>query len=495
MPLRDKFFRKKQSGVLLSIFSLPSEDGIGTLGKEAFEFVDFLSESHQTLWQILPLCPIGKGNSPYSSYGAFAGEILLIDLQSLANDGLISEDEIPKFESTDRINYPLCRELKLPVLKKAVDNFNKNDPAFNSFKKEQAYWLTDYCLFMALRDRFGGLPFTRWEDPYKYRDSTALEEFKKSAEETISFYEITQFIFYKQYLNLKNYASSKGIKIIGDIPFYVQLNSADVWANSKYFRLSRDLTPVLVAGVPPDVFSSTGQLWGNPIYDWEELKHDDYDWWKKRLAHSCKIYDILRIDHFRAFSDYYTIPSGSKDATLGRWEKGVGIHFWNRMKRFLNSPKIIAEDLGGETLEVRRLIKATGFPDMKVLQFAFDSGLSDPFLPRNMNRNCVCYTGTHDNDTTLGWWSTLSEEERSLFNKLVPKHSSDSPVLSLISYGMNSRADTVIIPLQDYLCLPTTARTNTPGKPNDNWEWRLSGKELTTELASLIKELSANRNR
>lgn len=496
MLLKDKLFpKKRQSGILLPLSALPSPHGIGDLGSEAYSFVDFLKNSHQRLWQLLPLCPIGKGNSPYSSSGAFAGEILFISLELLANEGLISSSELPQKPLSGRINYPLCRKLKLSLLKKAAAAFNTDDPYFKAFKEKHSHWLYDYSLFMALKDRFGGLPFYEWEDPYKYRIPSAMEAFRIEAKEEIAFYEVTQYLFYTQFSRLRDYTATSGIKLVGDIPFYVQLDSADVWAHPEYFKLGRDMKPMLVAGVPPDIFSPTGQLWGNPVYDWEQLKRSDYDWWKKRLGHSLELFDILRIDHFRAFADYYTVPSGAADATAGRWEKGVGMQFWDKMGSLADPSRIIAEDLGGETREVRSLIRNTGFPDMKVLQFAFDSGLSDPFLPRNMNRNTVCYTGTHDNNTTLGWWKELPPEQRGLFEKLVPNRPYDSPALRLIAFGMRSRANTVIIPLQDYLSLPGEARTNTPGRPFGNWEWRLSGDELTPELVKTVRTLSLGRNR
>ena len=495
MLLRGKKNKYKQkSGILLPLFSLPSPYGIGSLGAEAYRFVDFLSESRQTIWQMLPLVPIGKGNSPYCSTSAFAGEILFIDIDFLVRDGLLSKEDIPNKEFSKSIDYSVVKKFKLSLLKKATENFDYNNSEFKSFKKKNRYWLDDYCLFMALSDYFGGLPFYKWDDEYKYRLKSIIDEFTESHKKEISFYEITQFLFYKQYLSLKSYAQSNGIEIVGDIPFYVSLNSADVWANPDCFRLGRDMTPVLVAGVPPDIFSENGQLWGNPIYDWEYHKKTGYSWWKQRLIHTAKLYDIIRIDHFRAFADYYTIPYGSPDAKRGNWERGVGISFWNEIKKELGNTLIIAEDLGGETPEVRQLIKDSGFPDMKVLQFAFDSDLKDPFLPKNMDGNCVCYTGTHDNDTTLGWYEKITDKEKILFERLVPKDKSGSPVLSLISFGMKSKARIVIIPLQDYLQLPSSARTNTPGTSRENWQWRYNEDVLTEELVKTIQRISKDRN-
>ncbi|MGN0492720.1 MAG: 4-alpha-glucanotransferase [Acutalibacteraceae bacterium] len=484
---------KKESGVLMHISCLPSRHGIGDFGREAYRFVDFLKSSRQTYWQLLPLCPVGKGNSPYSSLSTFAGEILFIDLDGLVSDGLLSPDEIPEAEFPKNTDYRRAREFKLPLIKKAAERFNPKSRDFKAFLNENSYWLYDYALFMAIKEVYRKKSFTELDDGLKYRLPEAVERFKKAHTEQILFYEITQYFFFSQYLSLKKYAAENGVKIIGDIPFYVQLESADVWSNPDIFRLGRDMTPVLVAGVPPDCFSADGQLWGNPIYNWDYQKATDYEWWRRRLVHNAKLYDVIRIDHFRAFADYYTIPYGAQNARSGVWEKGVGLAFWNLMKPYVNA-EIIAEDLGGNTPEVEKLIEDTGFPNMKVLQFAFDSDLENPFLPKNYNRNCVCYTGTHDNDTTRGWFEKAGERERTVFSHLVPADKSGSAVFSLISFAMKSKARMVIIPIQDYLQLDSCDRFNTPGVPSGNWEWRLSEGDLTDELSDVIKRLCAGRN-
>ena len=320
-----------------------------------------------------------------------------------------------------------------------------------------------------------------------------MQKFRQEKNEEIEFYKITQYFFFKQYKKLKEYANAKGIKIIGDIPFYVSANSADVWGNPDCFVLKRDMTPSLVAGVPPDIFSSDGQLWGNPIYDFEYQKNNDFTWWQQRLSHNADLYDVLRIDHFRAFADYYTIDADAKNAKEGIWKKGVGIDFWNKIKPTIKECEIIAEDLGGETKEVRDLIEATGFPNMKILQFAFDSDLSDPFLPQNFNENCVCYTGTHDNNTTLGWYKTLEPKKKLLYEKLIENNDYKSPVLKLISAGMKSKANAVIIPIQDYLELDETHRMNIPGTERGNWEWRFCQEDLNENLINTIRKLSEER--
>lgn len=495
MLLRGKKPKKENScGILAALSSLPSDYGIGTLGKEAYRFVDFLKKSGQHYWQLLPLCPVGKGNSPYCSQSTFAGEILYIDIELLADSGLLSWEDIPEAEFPKNTDYRAVRKFKLPLLKKAAVMFDISSKEFIKFKKENRYWLKDYALFMAIKDSFDGAPFYRWEDSLKYRMPEEMLIFEDMHPEEILFYEITQYLFYTQLGRLKSYAEQNGVKLIGDIPFYVSLDSADVWSHPECFRLGRDMTPVLVAGVPPDIFSSDGQLWGNPIYDWSYHKKTGYLWWKQRLVHNAKMYDVIRIDHFRAFADYYTVPYGAPDAKSGKWEKGVGMHFWNSLKPHLKHTEIIAEDLGGETEEVQSLIEQTGFPNMKVLQFAFDSDLKDPFLPKNFQRNCVCYTGTHDNDTTLGWYEKATQKEKLLFSRLVPADKSGSAVLSLISFGLKSKARLVIIPLQDYMQLPSADRMNTPGTQAGNWEWRFKKSDLTDELSAEISRLSKGRS-
>ena len=484
---------KKESGILLALSSLPSKYGIGSFGKEAYSFIDFLKKTNQTYWQILPLCPLGKGNSPYCSQSSFAGEIMYIDIDMLLEQGLLKDEDIKEVGFPKNVDYKKVFKFKLPLLKKAADNFNIKSKEFLNFKRENEYWLNDYCLFKAIKDYYCGSDFNTWDDGLKYRLPDEIEVFKQKNKKEILFYEITQYLFFEQYLRLKEYAKKNRIKIIGDIPFYVSLESADVWSNPDCFKLGRDLTPVLVAGVPPDIFSSEGQLWGNPIYDWEFQKKLGFSWWKHRLAHNSKLYDVIRIDHFRAFADYYTIPYGAKNAKQGKWEKGVGIEFWKYVKDSFSSSEIIAEDLGGDTKEVKNLIEETGFPNMKILQFAFASDLKNQFLPKNFNKNCICYTGTHDNDTSLGWYQKATPKERLLFSKLVP-YETNSPVFNLISFGMKSKARIVIIPLQDYLNLPTEDRMNIPGTEASNWEWRFSKEVITEEVCNTVIKLSKGRN-
>ncbi len=488
MLLRDNRSSKKR-GILLPLSALPSSEGIGTLGEEAYRLIDFLAETEQDYWQILPLCPLGKGNSPYTSISAFAGEILYIDLSLLSKDGLLKKEEITPPEFPKNIDYKKVRKFKTPLLFKAAGRFDKADSGFKKFKKENKDWLRDFAYFCAIKESELGISFTDWEDGLKYRLPKYMLQFYETHEKEIEIFEILQYFFFSQYERLHRYAKEKNIKIIGDIPFYVSPESADVWANGNIFKLGHDMRPLTVAGVPPDIFSCDGQLWGNPIYDWEYLKRTDYRWWRERLCHNARLYDVIRIDHFRAFADFYSIPANAETARQGRWEKGAGIRFWQNMKPYLKNTEIIAEDLGGEDSPiVQDLVVKTGFPNMKVLHFAFDSDLEDPFLPRNFGENCVCYTGTHDNDTTLGWFNKLTSKEKVMFDRLVPKKY-NSPVLNLISYAIKSKARITIIPFQDYLQLDSSHRINIPGVPKGNWEWRFSKEDITDELKDLIKNI------
>lgn len=483
----------RESGILLHISSLPSEFGIGSLGNAAYRFIDFLRESGQKYWQILPLCPIGEGNSPYSSKSCFAGEPLFIDIEQLVNDGYLEPYDLSPPETGQNTNYEKARNIKIPLIKKACAGFNTKNRDYIHFKKENAFWLDDYALFSVISEIFGTRDFSLWEDAFKYRLPGALKNLAEAEYEKIEFYKTEQYFFFTQYKKLKKYAEKNGIKIIGDIPFYVSLNSADVWSNPDIFRLGRDMTPLFVGGTPPDKFSDDGQLWGNPVYDWDTQRKNGYNWWKKRFKWNSSLYDTVRIDHFRAFSEYYTVPYGETDAKCGKWEKGPGVNFWKEVKESCTA-EIIAEDLGGDTPDVQKLIEDTGFPNIKVLQFAFSDSLENPHLPKNYQANCVCYTGTHDNDTALGWYSAASAHEKLMFSKLVPADKSESAVLSLISYAMKSKARLVIIPLQDYLRLDSRARFNTPGIPTGNWQWRYTEKMLDSELAETVKRLTKGRN-
>ncbi|MBQ8740018.1 MAG: 4-alpha-glucanotransferase [Clostridia bacterium] len=493
MPLRDKN-GKRYSGVLCAVSSLPSPYGIGGFGIDAYRFVDFLSESKQRFWQILPLNPLGEGDSPYKSPSTFAGEILYIDLDILAREGLLDMQDIGKYSFSQNVDYKAVREFKLPLLQKAAENFDTTDKNYQKFLSDNDFWIDDYALFEAALWVYKTKSLTDLPDGIKYRVPDVLGEFKKSYENKINFYKITQYFFFCQYYDLKRYANRKGIKIIGDIPFYVSPDSADVWGNPDDFKVGRDFTPTAVAGVPPDIFSASGQLWGNPIYNWQNMRQNEYRWWRLRLGFCREMYDVLRIDHFRAFANYYQIPYGSKSAIEGDWVCGEGVTFWDKMRRTIGEMNIIAEDLGGEDDHaVIKLLKYTEFPNMKILQFGFTGDMQNQFLPQNYPYNCVCYTGTHDNDTSLSWYNSATTKERVIFNSIIRNNANCVPH-DMIRELSKSQSQLCIIPMQDLLCLDTSARMNTPGIAKGNWRWRMSKDDINTDNAKLLKKLTKERN-
>lgn len=493
MPLRDKT-QKRYSGVLCAVSSLPSNYGIGSFGIEAYKFVDFLCEAKQRFWQILPLNPLGENNSPYKSTSTYAGEMLYIDIDFLLRDGLLADDDIGEYSFSKNVDYDTARKLKLPLLYKAAKNFDINNKNYKSFLNDNDFWIEDYAIFATALEIYKTQSLTSLPDSIKYRVPDAIGKFKKSYEEKINFYKITQYFFFCQYYELKRYANGKGIKIIGDIPFYVSSDSTDVWCNPNDFKVGRDFTPTAVAGVPPDAFSSSGQLWGNPIYNWQNMKQNNYRWWQSRLAFCRNMYDVLRIDHFRAFANYYSIPYGSKNAMAGSWIAGEGETFWDKMRDTIGNINIIAEDLGGEEDQaVIDLLKHTDFPNMKILQFGFTGDMHNIYLPQNYPYNCVCYTGTHDNDTVLGWYNKASTKERVVFNTLIRNNT------GCISHDMiralsKSESMLCIIPMQDLLRLDSRARMNTPGTKGNNWVWRMSSEDINKDNAKLLKKLTKERN-
>lgn len=493
MPLRDKLL-KRYSGVLLAVSSLPSKYGIGSLGIEAYKFIDFLRESHQHFWQILPLNPLGEGNSPYKSSSTFAGEILYIDIDFLVREGLLSDSEIKTQKFSKNVDYDTAKKIKMPLLKKAAARFIKTDKNYNDFLEDNKIWIEDYAIFAAALDVYKSKGIFDLPDGIKYRIPYFLNDFKSRYEEQIDFYKITQYFFFCQYYDLKRYANQNGIKIIGDIPFYVSLDSADVWGNPDNFMVNRDFVPSVVAGVPPDVFSKSGQLWGNPIYNWQNMRENEYRWWRSRLEFCRDMYDVVRIDHFRAFARYYQIPFGSKDALTGSWINGEGKNFWDKIKETVGDINIIAEDLGGEDdKEVIELLKHTDFANMKILQFGFTGDIKNIYLPQNYPYNCVCYTGTHDNDTALGWYNKATTKERVIFNALM-RNNENSVAYDMIRALSKSNSMLCIIPMQDVLCLDSSSRMNTPGTPSGNWEWRMSSNDLNVDNAKHLKKLTKERN-
>ncbi|MBE6770210.1 MAG: 4-alpha-glucanotransferase [Ruminococcaceae bacterium] len=480
------------SGILLPIFSLPSKHGIGTFGKEAFSFVDFLKESGQSYWQILPLGPTSFGDSPYQSFSAYAGNPYFIDLDLLCEQGLLKREDYEDIVwCTDEhlVNYELLYNNRLKVLHKAYLNLKENLPKdYSEIYNQNKFWLDDYALFMAIKDANNGASWDKWSDNLRFRREDAIEKAKKLYADKIDFYIALNYLFVKQWLALKTYANENGIKIIGDMPIYVAFDSADVWANPEQFVLDKSLMPKSVAGCPPDDFCEDGQLWGNPLYNWAKMKKEEtpYSWWCKRISHSLKIYDLIRIDHFRGFEAYYSIPFGDKTAKNGVWKKGPGLHFFKCLKETFGQLPIIAEDLGTLTEGVYKLLHNTGFPGMKVLQFAFSTDEESEYLPHNHIKNCVVYTGTHDNDTLKGWEQTLDSETLAYVKKYLNINEGDDFNWSVIKAAFSSVADTVIIPLQDFCSVDSVGRINTPATLGDNWQWRVSSTYLNDWLSNLI---------
>ena len=488
----------RRSGVLLPVSSLPSKYGIGTFSKEAYQFVDFLAKAGQSLWQILPLGPTGYGDSPYQSFSTFAGNPYFIDLETLIQEKLLSKRECEAFDfgsDLKRINYEKLYHARFEILRKAFGRFDVTGREYQKFCAENAVWLDDYALYMAVKNSFDGKEWTLWDEDIRLRKPEAMKKYQERYANEIEFYKFQQYEFAKQWFALKSYANAKKIKIVGDIPIYVAFDSADTWANPELFQLDEDLCPKGVAGCPPDAFSETGQLWGNPLYDWDYHKKTGFEWWIRRLGYCYKLYDIVRIDHFRGFDEYYSIPYGDDTAEFGHWEKGPGIALFKAIKKTLGEKEIIAEDLGFLTPSVLELVKQTGFPGMKVLQFAFDSREPSDYLPHNYNHNCVVYTGTHDNDTMMGWMKAARKADVKFACKYLGVPLVDGKIdkealrLAMLRAALASTADTAVIPLQDYLALSGKARINTPSTLGGNWVWRLTPGQIPDGLAKDMKEM------
>ena len=485
----------RSSGVLMHISSLPSPYGIGTMGKEARKFVDFLDKSGQKYWQILPICPTSYGDSPYQSFSSFAGNPYFIDLEILCKEKLLKKAECESFpwgSNPHYVDYGVMYNSRYALLKKAYVRFMKKQPEdFASFCEKEAEWLEDYALFMALKDAHGGIAWFEWEKELKTREQKALSEAKETYADDILFYKMLQYLFFKQWWALKEYVNEKGIEIIGDVPIYVAGDSADVWANPAQFYLDENLDPIDVAGCPPDGFSATGQLWGNPLYRWGYHKETGYQWWISRLAYVFRLYDVVRIDHFRGFDEYFSIPYGAETAVDGHWEKGPGMDLFWKVRETLGEKPVIAEDLGYVTDSVRELVRDSGFPGMKVLEFAFDSrdsGCANDYLPHNYPVNSVAYTGTHDNETLAGWWGSISKDEQKLTREYLCDTYTPEAELnkSLISLIMRSAAKWCVIPMQDYLGLDNKCRMNTPSTVGTNWKWRIRKNQLSVKLQKEI---------
>lgn len=477
----------------MHLSSLPSPYGIGTMGKEARKFVDFLQASGQSCWQLLPVCPTSYGDSPYQSYSTFAGNPYFIDLDYLEEMGLLekSDYEAIDWESApDQVNYGVLYQKRYPVLRKAAERFLQNPSEdFEGFCSENAAWLSDFALFMALKDVHGGAQWSEWKAPLRNRDAEALKAAESEQKDNVLFWKVLQYLFFKQWAELKAYANERGISIIGDLPIYVSLDSVDAWAHPELFQLDENKVPKEVAGCPPDGFSADGQLWGNPLYDWGYMEADHFTWWIHRIEYLCKVYDTLRIDHFRAFDSYYAIPYGETTARNGRWKQGPGMKLFDEVERAIGRQPIIAEDLGYLTDSVRKLLKDSGFPGMKVLEFAFDSRDSsgNEYLPHNYIPNCVAYAGTHDNDTILGWFADADPEDTAYCKEYLDISDGDELNWSMMSSLWRSVAELTIVQAQDLLGLGSEARMNAPSTVGSNWCWRAVSGVFTDELAEKMR--------
>ena len=486
----------RTSGILLHPTSLPSPYGIGDLGKAAYDFIDFLEKAGQHLWQILPLTPTGYGNSPYSSFSAFAGQPLLISPEHLEKMGLLEEwelDTAPE-NNEDLVEYDKVSKWKTQIFKLAFSRFEMKEDKelkkqYRQFVKENTYWLNDYAIYMACRDMQGQKEWFKWDEKYLKSTQKVKAELKKTLKDEIKYYCFIQFLFYKQWAELKVYANEKGIKIIGDMPLFVSLDSADVWANPKLFQLDSKGYPTKVAGVPPDYFSETGQLWGNPLYNWEVHEKNQFQWWVARVRHQLALSDYLRIDHFRGLESYWAVPAEEETAINGTWVKAPGKALFETIEQELGKGlPIIAEDLGTITPEVIELRDHFGFPGMKILQFAFESEEESSFLPHQFTTtNCVCYTGTHDNNTTRGWYDSASEYSRDKVRRYM-NTDANSIHWDFLRTCLGTIADYAIIPMQDILGLGEEGRMNVPGVAENNWAWRYRKEDISDGLAEGLKE-------
>ncbi|MDD5223840.1 MAG: 4-alpha-glucanotransferase [bacterium] len=491
--------KQRGSGVLLHIVSLPSSYGIGDLGSSAYRFADFLAESGQKYWQILPLNATGLGDfpSPYNSISSLAGNILLISPEMLADQGWLETEDLARLPVLlpGKIDYPAVMRGKIPMLRLAYERFReRNDTRdYERFCAVNSSWLEDYALFAALQEQFPGTVWNRWPRELRDREPEALKSWKEKLREAIAREKFFQYVFFQQWMKLKEYCGRKQIQIIGDLPIYVDYNSVDLWVNPEVFKLNAQKEPLAVAGVPPDYFSPTGQLWGNPVYNWEGLKSRGYSWWIKRMDQNFYLYDLVRIDHFRGFAAYWEVPPGEKTAVNGRWVQGPAEDFFQVMsKRFTELP-IIAEDLGVITEDVNELRRRFGFPGMKILLFAFGGDFpNSPYAPHNFEENCVAYTGTHDNNTARGWFENeASKEEKEHLRKYLGREVSPAEVpWELIRIAMMSVAKTVIFPMQDILSLGQKARMNRPATTTGNYQWRFDSGEITPEISLRLKNLT-----
>ncbi len=486
----------RESGILLPVSSIPSDYGIGGFSKEAYSFIDSLKKSGMHYWQILPLGPTGYGDSPYQSFSTFAGNPYYIDLQALIDEGLLKASECEQFDygkNKRYIDYEKIYLTRFKTLRIAYERSNfRETPEYRVFCEENAHWLQNYALYMSVKNSFNGISWSEWDEDIRLRKPEAVAAYTEKYADEIDFYKFQQFLFATQWKKLKTYANENGIKIIGDIPIYVAFDSADTWSEPGLFMFDEEHNPIEVAGCPPDAFAATGQLWGNPLYDWDYHKKTGFAWWISRIAHCFKLYDVVRVDHFRGFDEFYAIPAGAENAIKGTWRKGPGYDLFEAIKNALGDVRIIAEDLGFLTPSVLELVEKTGYPGMKVLQFAFDSREPSNYLPHNYNSNCVVYTGTHDNDTTRGWYQVISKEDKAFSIEYMNNGASNEEEIAwdFIRLALGSVASLAIIPMQDFLGLGSEGRINTPSTLGNNWKWRMLRHEFTDELAEKIYRIN-----
>ncbi len=483
---------KRSCGVLLPVTALPSPHGVGTLGKAAFDFVDFLAQAGQSWWQVLPLGPTGHGDSPYTTYSAYAGNHYLIDLDLLEEDGLLTKEEIEAMDwgrDPTQVDYAAMYDQRLSLLEKAkARGWDQDKAAVEAFVGENRQWLPDYALYMACKCHFHMVSWQEWPEDIRLRQPQALERMRQELREDVELFLYVQFLFFRQWNALRAHCREKNIGIIGDMPFYLALDSADVWADPASFQLDSDGVPSAVAGVPPDYFCADGQLWGNPLYNWEAMQRDGFGWWIRRVEGAGRLYDILRIDHFRAFASYWTVPRGETTARNGRWVQGPGMALVGVLTSWFPNIRFIAEDLGQLTPDVVQLLQDSGLPGMKILEFAFDTTHLSSYLPRGYPRNCVCYPGAHDNTPVMGWRQEAKPEEVAFAKRYLGLNEEEGFHWGFLRGGLSSLADLFVAQMQDYLGLGSEARTNTPGLPLGNWRWRLTADALTPELAERMHE-------
>jgi len=485
---------KRSAGILLPISSLPSPYGIGTMGKAAYDFIDFLAEAKQSWWQILPAGPTSYGDSPYQSFSTYAGNPYFIDLDLLMEDGLLEQEDIKGIKWSSNatyVDYARIYNHRFTVLAKAKERgWVRDAKDVQEFIRKNSRWLPDYTLYMALKRHFGMRAWTEWDEDIRMREPKALAKYSQLLREDIELFTYIQYLFFKQWKAMRAYAKENGIGIIGDLPIYVAMDSADVWSDPKSFQLDEKNVPIEVAGVPPDYFSEDGQLWGNPLYNWDAMQADGFGWWIRRIDGAAQLYDVIRIDHFRGLESYWAVPYGETTARNGRWVKGPGMNMIGPITGWFPGLQLIAEDLGLMTPEVEQLLADSKLPGMKVLSFAFDAKQPGSYLPHNYDKNCVCYVGTHDNAPIMAWKDETSPEDLAFAKKYLGLTEEEGLNWGIIRGGMTSAADLFIAQMQDYLGLGAESRMNTPGVASGNWQWRLKKTQLTKKLARRIADLT-----